>query len=348
MDGLALITFDGGLNWSVGFLTTVGIFAIVALGLNLHWGYTGIFNFGVVAFIGVGAYVSAIMTVGSPDSFENYVGGFSLPIPLGWVAGTLAAGALALIVGYPTLRLRRDFLAIATIGIAAILRSMANGVDGLVNRANGIRGIPRFLDELSSGEDYRWVLLGIVLVMLAVVFWTVERATASPWGRVLRAIRENEDTARAVGKDTVSFRLQSFVVGAMIMGLAGAIFAHRISAIAPSTFSDTVGTFLVWAMVIVGGSGNNWGVLVGSVTVGFIWFGTPLIQGELPDFLGPRIFVIRQLLVGALIVGFVVWRPQGILPERAWVSRFVRRRAVAPLPAPAVAGAPRGDPPPFS
>ena len=205
-------------NWTVGFLTTVGIFAIVALALNVQWGYTGVFNFGIVAFFMVGAYTSAILTLDRPGAFEDYVGGFSLPVPIGWLAAMGAAGVLALLIGLPTLRLRRDFLAIATIGVAAILRSVANSIEGLVNRGRGLNGIPRFLDEIATGEDYRWVLLGIVLVMLALVYLLVRRATGSPWGRVLRAIRENEDTAKAAGKDTVNFRMQSFVLGGMIMG----------------------------------------------------------------------------------------------------------------------------------
>ena len=324
IDLAPLLSFHGGLHWTVGFLTTVAIFAIVALGLNLQWGYTGVFNFGVVAFFMVGAYTSALLTLPPPDpDFEDYLGGWSLPVPVGWLAAMGAAGLLALIIGLPTLRLRRDFLAIATIGIAAILRSVANSVEGLVNRARGLNGVPRFLDELATGEDYRWVMLGIAVVMLALVYLVVSRLTGSPWGRVLRAIRENEDTARASGKDTVSFRMQSFVLGGMIMGLGGAIFAHRVNAIAPSSFTDLFGTFLVWTMLMVGGSGNNRGAVLGALVVGFFWFGVPLLQEDLPDFLGDRVFMIRQLVIGLLIVGFLLRRPAGLLPEERRISRFV-------------------------
>ena len=323
-DPTPLVTFTGGLNWTVGFLTTVAIFGIVALGLNLQWGYTGVFNFGIVAFFMVGAYTSAVLTLPAPNpEFEDYIAGWSLPVPVGWLAGMGAAGLLALIVGLPTLRLRRDFLAIATIGIAAILRSVANSVEGLVNRARGLNGIPRFLDELADGSDYRWVMLGIALVMLLVVYVVVARVTGSPWGRVLRAIRENEDTARASGKDTVNFRMQSFVLGGMIMGLGGAIFAHRVNAIAPTSFSDLFGTFLVWTMLMVGGSGNNRGAVLGALVVGFFWFGTPLIQEDLPDFLGSRVFMLRQLMIGLLIILFLLLRPEGLLREERRVSLFV-------------------------
>ena len=321
-----LITFGGGVNWTVGFLTTAAIFAIVALALNVQWGYTGTINFGVVAFFGVGAYVSALLTLDPPGDFENYMGGLELPIPVGWLGGMLAGAVLALLVGLPTLRLRDDFLAIATIGIATILRSIANTQEGLVNRARGLNGIPRPFEGAAAeiGVDYDWLLLAMSGLALLAVFLVVRGATASPWGRVLRAIRENEATAQSVGKMTTSYRMQSFVLGGALMGLAGAIWAHRIGTIAPDSF-DNLTTFLVWTMVIVGGSGNNRGAMLGALVVGFAWFGLPLIQEQLPDFLGNRVFMLRRIAIGLLIITFVLTRPQGLLAEEPRVSRFAPR-----------------------
>ncbi len=319
---VTLVTFDGAVNWTVGFLTTVAIFAILALALNLQWS-TGILNFGVAAFFMVGAYVSAVLTLPAPEGLEAYVAGWNLPIPVGWLLAAVSGGVLALLLGIPTLRLRDDFLAITTIGVAAILRSIANSVEGLVNRSRGLNGIDRFLESWISGEDYRWMQLVIALVMLAFVYWLITRASASPWGRALRAIRDNEETARASGKNTVRFRMAAFILGAVLMGLAGGIFAHRHGTISPLTFSDLLGTFFVWTMLIVGGSGNHRGAIVGAVVVGFFWFGTPLIQESLPDWLGTRVFQVRQLLIGLLIIVFLLWRPQGLLAERNRVSRFV-------------------------
>ena len=321
----ALITLVGGVNWTVGFLTTVGIFAMLALALNLQWGYTGVFNFGIVAFFMVGAYTSALLTLEPSGDFENHILGLEWPIPLGWIGGAVAAGMLALLIGLPTLRLRRDFLAIATIGVATILRSIVNSTEGLANRGAGLIDIPRFLGGLAEGGDYRWVMLGIVLVMLAVVYAVLGTATASPWGRVLRGVRDNEDTAMAAGKHTTVFRIQSFVLGGMMMGLAGAIFAHRQGAISPTGFSDLFGTFLVWTMLIVGGSGNNRGAVLGALAVGFFWFGTPLIQEDLPEFLGTRVFQLREIAIGVLIIVFLLTRPGGLLEEEPRVSRFVPR-----------------------
>ena len=333
LEALALVTFDGAVNWTVGFLTVVAIFAILALALNLQWG-AGILNFGVAAFFMTGAYVTAILTLDAPQGLENYIGGWNLPVPVGWLAAAAAGGLLALLLGIPTLRLRDDFLAIATIGVAAILRSVANSVDGLVNRGRGLNGIDRFLESLAPGEDYRWVQLAIAVVMLAAVYWLVTRALASPWGRSLRAVRDNEDTARASGKNTVLLRMSAFTVGAVLMALAGAIYAHRVGTISPLTFSDLLGTFFVWTMLIVGGSGNSRGVVLGALAVGFFWFGTPLIQEDLPDWLGSRVFQVRQLIIGVLIVVFLLWRPQGLLAERDRVSRYISRGSVQPPPAP--------------
>ncbi len=321
----ALIAFTGGLNWTVGFLTTVAIFGILALGLNIQWGYTGTINFGVVAFFMVGAYTSAVLTLDPPREFESYVGGLELPVPVGWLGAMLAGALLALAVGLPTLRLRDDFLAIATIGIATILRSIANTQEGLVNRARGLNGIPRPLQDQATdaGLDYDWVLLAIAVLALLAVYSVVHRATASPWGRVLRAIRENEETARSVGKPTANYRVQSFVLGGVVMALAGAIWAHRTGTVAPDAF-DNFFTFLVWTMLIVGGSGNNRGAVLGALAVGLVWFGIPLVQEDLPDVLGTRVFQLRQMLIGLVIVVFLLLRPQGLLPEEKTVSRHLR------------------------
>ena len=320
----ALIALTGGLNWTVGFLTTVAILAILALGLNIQWGYTGTINFGVVAFFMVGAYTSAVLTLDPPREFESYVGGLELPVPVGWLGAMLAGALLALAVGLPTLRLRDDFLAIATIGIATILRSIANTQEGLVNRARGLNGIPRPLQRQASdmGLDYDWVLLAIAVTALLAVYLLVHRATASPWGRVLRAIRENEETARSVGKPTANYRVQSFVLGGVVMALAGAIWAHRTGTVAPDAF-DNFFTFLVWTMLIVGGSGNNRGAVLGALVVGLVWFGIPLVQEDLPDALGTRVFQLRQMLIGLVIVTFLLLRPQGLLPEEKTVSRHL-------------------------
>jgi len=323
VDPLYLVTLVGFTNWSVGFITTVAIFGIVVLAMNVQWGYAGILNFGVVAFFMVGAYTSALLTLAPARGFNDYILGMELPVLVGWAGGALAGAVLALLVGLPTLRLRLDFLAIATIGIAAILRTLASSGDGFVNRSRGLNGIPGLFDGAVSRSDYKWVLLATTLIALFLVYLLVRAATQSPWGRVLRAIRDNEATAQAAGKPTVRYRMQAFVLGGAIMGLAGAIYAHRIGSIAPEAFSDLFGTFLPYTMLIVGGAGNNKGALVGALVVGLFWFGTPLIQGSLPGSLGSQVFVWRQFAIGLLVVLFILWLPKGLVPEQARVSRFL-------------------------
>ena len=320
---LLAVNVSGILNWGVGFLSDMAIFAILALALNFQWGYLGIFNVGIVAFFMVGAYVSALLTVGPPGDFESYVGGFDLPVPIGWIGGALAAGLLGLIVGLPALRLRKDFLAIITIGLATILRSVATTVDGLVNRSSGIHAIPRLFGDLVDGSDYRWVLLGISGVALAAVFLVFRMLLASPYGRVLRAVRDNEEAAEAYGKHPFFLRMQVFIVGGIVMGFAGALWGHNVRAISPLGFTDLLGTFLVWAMVMTGGSGNNKGVVFGAFIVGFLWFGISLFQGSLPAFIESNAFQIRQFMTGLLIVLFLLFRPQGLIPESSRISRFI-------------------------
>ncbi|MCK9494517.1 MAG: branched-chain amino acid ABC transporter permease [Dehalococcoidia bacterium] len=329
-DPTFLVTFQGAVNWSVGFLTTVAIFAIVVLGLNVQWGYTGILNFGVVAFFMVGAYTSALLTLGPATGFNAYILGLDLPVLVGWLGAALAGALLALLVGLPTLRLRLDFLAIATIGIAEILRTFARSGNGLVNRNEGLNGIPGFLAGTVDRGDYKWLLLAIALASLLLVYLLVRAATESPWGRVLRAIRDNEATAQAAGKRTTVYRLQAFVLGGAIMGFAGALYAHRIGAISPPGFTDLFGTFLPYTMLIVGGAGNHRGVILGSLVVGFFWFGTPLVQESLPDAIGTNVFVWRQFFVGLLVVMFILWLPKGLIAEEARVSRFLPRVAGGP------------------
>ncbi|GMU41711.1 MAG: branched-chain amino acid ABC transporter permease [Chloroflexota bacterium] len=321
-DPAFLASLSGVGNWSVGFITTVAILGIAVLGLNVQWGYTGALNFGVAAFLMVGAYTTALITLPPAGDFQAYRFGLELPVWAGWIGGAVAGGVLAFIIGLPTLRLRRDFLAIATIGVAAILRTVANTTEGFVNRARGLNGIPGFLQSDFTPSEYRWVLMITAVTALVLCYLLVRALTDSPWGRVLRAVRDNEATAQAAGKATVPFRMQSFVLGGMLMGFAGALWAHRVGTIAPDAFSDLFGTFFLWTMLIVGGSGNHLGAVVGTLVVGFFWFGTPLIQEELPSGLGSQVFVIRQFVIGLLVVLAVLLMPRGILPERSRVSRW--------------------------
>jgi branched-chain amino acid transport system permease protein len=347
---------NGVINFLAFFATFVAIYGIFALGLNVQWGYTGVFNFGVMAFFLVGANTAAIITE-PPSSTEyvQYVGGFGnklaflpildsgqwLPFLFGIVGAAVFAGILAFLLSIPTLRLREDYLAIATIGIAELLRRITIEQRGLVNGTRGLTGIPRPFGDLVSSSDYKFVMLGIAVAALVLVYVAIERGIRSPWGRVLRALREDELTTAASGKNVFAFKSQGFIVGAMIMGIGGAIYAYANGAISPDTFTHFFGTFIFWAMLMVGGSGNNKGAVLGAYVVWGFWTITLQLQGYTPEHPGPlgfalpdalqsRIFFIRDFVLGALIVVVLLLRPQGLLPEERRVSIWVERHAKAP------------------
>lgn len=332
----------GTSSFYISFLTFTAIYAIFALGLNIQWGYTGVFNFGVLGFFMVGAYVSAVVTKEpAPGGYTEYVGGFGrdlnlipalrtdqwLPFLVGSLAAGGAAGVLALAVSIPTLRLREDYLAIATIGIAELLRRVVIQETWLVNGTRGLTGIPRPLGALVESTDYKYVILGISLFVLVLVYFSLERAIRSPWGRVLMALREDELATAASGKNVFAFKAQGFVLGAIIMGVGGSMYAYASSSLTPEAFTHFFATFLFWAMLIVGGSGNNKGAIAGAYVLWGFWSITLQLQGyDLPEGIKTRMPYFRELVLGALIVGVLLLRPAGLLPQERRVSIWVERR----------------------
>ena len=210
-----------------------------------------------------------------------------------WGAAAAVCGIIALIIGYVTLRLRDDYLAIATLGIAETVRLLFLNEKWLANGSKGLYRIPKFLGEWVAPEHYDYLYLVVVLVILALLFLAVERAVKSPWGRVLRAIREDEIAAEASGKDVFTFKLQAFMLGAVIMGVGGALFAHNVRFLSPLTFDPLLATFIVWAMLMVGGAGNNLGAILGAFIVWGIWTGDAvparrLLRPQFPLFYDRR------------------------------------------------------------
>lgn len=314
---------QGMLEYGMFALSIVGVYGILALGLNIQWGMTGLFNIGVAAFFAVGAYTSGIVT--TPPT-EAHLGGLDLPIPIGLVAGIVISGILAFLVGMITMKLRADYLAIATIGIAEIVRLVLKNESGLTGGVRGMPGIPRPFDELLGGQ-FEFAFLILMVAVVAIAYILVEKARRSPWGRVLRGIRENEDSTIAAGKDVIAARLQAFVFGSCLMGLAGGLYAHFISFISPDAFKPMLATFLVWVMMIAGGSGNNKGVLLGALVIWTIWSGTEMFTGELPAELATRAGALRILLIGVLLEIILVTRPEGLLSEASDRHRAIRREA---------------------
>ncbi|UCF10942.1 MAG: branched-chain amino acid ABC transporter permease [Candidatus Bipolaricaulota bacterium] len=324
------------INYLVFFAITAGTYGVLSLGLNLQWGYTGLFNIGVAAFYAVGAYASALVSGPPPDMWDGrLVGGFELPFILGILAAALAAGIIAFLIGIPTLRLRADYLAIATIGIAETIRMVLKNEAWLTNGVWGLQQLPSpFYDAIHRGatgfvqthpdlspwlralvlKAYNWFYLFLVIAALFLLYLFLRRLAQSPWGRVLRAIREDEVVASMSGKNVFAFKLQALVLGAMIMGIGGAFYAHYARFISPTSFEPFYGTFIVWVMLILGGTGNNKGAILGAFVVWGTWAGTDFITGYLP--LSPtQEASLRIIVIGILLVSILLVRPQGLLPE---------------------------------
>jgi len=351
---LILIPFErsngdtsGVISFLVSFLTFVAIYAIFTLGLNVQWGYSGVFNFGVLGFFMLGAYTAAIVTKEpASGNFTDYIGGDLdllpwlssdewLPHLVGLAAAAGVAGLAALLLAVPTLRLRGDYLAIATIGVAEVLRRVVIEETWLVNGTRGLTGVPRPLGGLVDSSDYKYLLLAICGTFLVLIYLLIERAIRSPWGRVLMALREDEMATEASGKNVFAFKMQSFVMGAAIMGAGGAIYAYASSSLTPEVFTHFFATFLFWAMLILGGSGNNRGAIVGAYVLWGFWTITLQFQSyDLPDLVETRMPYVRELVLGTLIVAVLLVRPAGLLPQRrqvsVWVERQLKRRPPSP------------------
>lgn len=304
--------FFGLLMYAISLATMIGIYGVLCLGLNLQWGFGGLFNAGIAGFFAVGAYTTAILT--SPDS-PHYLGGFGWSPLLALPIAMLLSGLIAWPIGRICLGLKGDYLAMATIGISEIIRLVLKNEDWLANGTMGISTVPRPFESL--GQPWgNLVFLAFVLGVVLVLYFAAERAWASPWGRVMRAIRDNELAAAAIGKDVVRFRLEAFVIGAMVMGLGGALSAMYFKFIGSSATEPLLTTFLVWVMLIIGGSGNNRGALLGACLVWLIWSGTELLTNRLPAEWITRSSYMRALLIGVMLIVVLQRFAKGVLPER--------------------------------
>ena len=309
----------GVFSYLVFFACIVLVLGIMALGLNLQWGYTGLFNAGVVGFYAIGAYTHAILiTAPRPELLGN----LGLPWVVG-ILGAMAASAFAAwVIGLATIRLRDDYLAIATFGIATTIQLVTLNWDGLTGGAQGLSAIPRpLVGWFETPLGFSLWYLGLLTAVVALLYWALERILRSPWGRVLKAIREDETAAIALGKSARNFRLQAFVLGSTLMGLAGALYVSFIGFVSPFDFLPIL-TFQVWAMVIVGGSGNNKGALLGALTVWAIWAASGVLISKLvPPAYAAQGGAIQVILIGLLLVAALLFRPRGLIGEVPVVSR---------------------------
>lgn len=410
--------FSGSWNTSLAILNMGLVGALMALGVNITWGYGGLFNAGVVGFVALGGvapvlissapvpgaweaggprllaallvgvaglYVAALVArrapqgrrfwpmaivliaafvafrmlfdpavvaieANNPAKFGN-IGGLGLPVLLSWPVGALMAAAAAWAVGKVALGLRSDYLAIATLGIGEIIVAVLKNEGWLARGVLNISGLPRpvpYEVDLQADPAFAaraaawgmdvatasgiWVKLGYTGLFVAVLLLVVglsELALKSPWGRMMRAIRDNETAAAAMGKNVTGRHLQVFVLGAAVIGLAGAMMITQDGLMAPAGYSPLRYTFLVWVMVIVGGSGNNWGAVLGAILIWFLWIkaevwgpaAMALLTGAMGDGAlkshllasAPHMRFIAMGLVLLLVLRFA---PRGLVPEK--------------------------------
>ncbi len=418
----ALIVIEGmtaSWNTALGILNMGLISAILALGVNMQWGYAGLFNVGVVGFVALGGLapvlvatppVTEVWTGGGayrlilgllfgvavialaialnkrlagrnravallvvliggfflfravfdpavevveafkPATYSN-IGGLGLPVLLAWpVGGILAAGA-AWVIGKTALGLRSDYLAIATLGIGEIIIAVMKNEDWLARGVKNVISIPRpvpYEVDLQADPGFvEWaagfgvdpvtastivvklLYAGLFTVVLLALIWASQMALNSPWGRMMRAIRDNETAAEAMGKDVTRRHLQVFILGSAVCGLAGAMIVTLDSQLTPGTYNPLRFTFLVWVMVIVGGSGNNWGAVLGGFLIWYLWikvepWGNQLMdlitsgmaEGALKSHLKDSAAHMRLLTMGLVLLLVLRFSPRGLIPER--------------------------------
>ncbi len=418
----ALIVMEGltsSWNTALGIVNMGLISAIMALGVNMQWGYAGLFNVGVVGFVALGGLapvlvstapvgeawaaggtrlVVALLTgaaviaaavwlygrmaagyartlailalliggfaiyrwlfdpaveaieANNPATYGN-IGGLGLPVLLSWPVGGLMAAGAAWLVGKTALGLRSDYLAIATLGIGEIIIAVMKNEDWLARGVKNIINIPRpvpYETDLQASAGFQdfaaffgsdvvtastvvvKLLYGaLFLVVVLALIWLSEKALKSPWGRMMRAVRDNETAAEAMGKDVTGRHLQIFILGSAVCGLAGAMMVTLDGQLTPGTYNPLRYTFLIWVMVIVGGSGNNWGAVLGAFLIWFLWikvepWGNALMgfvtagmaEGPLKTHLVESAAHMRLLTMGLILLLVLRFSPRGLLPER--------------------------------
>ncbi|AFY90376.1 MAG: hypothetical protein CLLPBCKN_007986 [Chroococcidiopsis cubana SAG 39.79] len=367
------------------FLTvSTAIFALFSLGLNLQWGLTGLINFGLVAFMTLGAYTTVLLSM------------YGVPLIVATLAGALVAALLGWLIGLSTLRLREDYLAIVTIGVSELIRLVVNNQDLPTPNtptpgAFGLQGYPLPLTDFNPDTVMKWIMVGLLtlvvvacywklwkwaigsqkskvksqksfvtrylplvfraivgivatllifvpyaagaiglynftnyeksglmlisVLVLAFVVWRLEVLARSPWGRVLKAIREDEEVARALGKNVFWYKLQALMLGGAIAGISGALYAWQQTSIYPNDFQPQT-TFDAWIMVILGGAGNNFGTILGAVVFFAYDSATRFILPKIVPLDDVRLSAFRIMVIGLLLMILMIWRPQGILGKK--------------------------------
>ncbi|MCP4368565.1 MAG: branched-chain amino acid ABC transporter permease [Deltaproteobacteria bacterium] len=276
-------------------LIITGIYTILTLSLNLIVGYTGLAALGHIAFAAVGAYTSSLLALN-----------FGISPWLGLFLGAIIAALLGVIIGFPSLRLKGDYLALTTLGLGLIVYIIAKNWTSLTRGPLGLPGIPQF-SVFGYEISNVWGYFILVSIFTAITFIVIRNIINSPFGRILKGIREDEIATMAIGKDITKYKLIVFIIGAFFAGIAGSLYAHYITFIDPSSFT-VMESIVILLMVVFGGMGNLWGSVVGASIL--------VIFPELLRFLGMPSSVaapLRQMMFGLLLISLMIWRIQGVI-----------------------------------
>lgn len=305
------------INYVVSVLTEGSIFAIMALGLNIIWGWSGDFDLAFYGYVALGAYMTLALTIGAPTEPTTYILGQTLPFPLAVAIAVVSTMVLAFIVGAIALRhLRGIYFSIVTLGAVYVLYVFAGQFVPLFNGYNGLSGLFDPMGDFFGLDFNSWPFfyLGFCAVILIAVLVIVTRLSGSRFGLALRSLREDERAAAAFGRNIYLMKLKAYVIGAGIGGLGGGLFAGYLSAFNPSAWSP-VETIVLYAAILVGGRGSNRGVVLG---VAVMVMGLQEATRYLPEIANQPSFApaFQLILTGIVLVLFIRFRPQGLLPER--------------------------------
>jgi branched-chain amino acid transport system permease protein len=304
-------------GYLVAILTFVSLAVLLGFALNVQWGQAGMLNFGLAGFYGVGAYTAAILSKHGVDGFTATA-----------AAIALTAGLSAL-VSLATLKLREDYLAITTLAFSELVRLVLMNETWLTGGTNGIRDIPRPLIGLVGGDQYELFFLLLSLGLVAVTYVVLDRIIRSPFGRALRAVREDDIVAATLGKNVLALRVKAFAIGGAVVGLAGALHAYYFTYIDPGEFAGFI-TVYAFMAVIVGGKGSNRGLLLGACTVMVLLEGTRFLKDFVPFLSAQQAASLRLTLIGAGLVLILIFKPDGISSEYRLSSRKLARPELNP------------------
>lgn len=291
------------MEYFLHILILIGIYTILSVSLNLIAGYAGLLSIAHAAFYGVGAYVAALMALNLHSPFLVNI-----------VCAVILSGLLGAVVGIPSLRIRDDYFVIATFAFQIITFSVLNNWVSFTGGPMGLPGIPQpTIFGLTVSSHFGFLLL--VGFFCALILWITSRIVQSPFGRVLKTIREDEVFAQAAGKNVAAYKVLVFVIGAGMAAVAGVMYAYYISFVDPTSFTVMESIFIL-SIVIIGGAGSMWGPVLGAVVL--------VVLPELLRFVGLPSDIaanMRQIIYGGLLVAMMMWRPQGLLGEYAFQKR---------------------------